>query len=412
MRGMRTYVVAGLTVIILTSCSGEAASPSVPPSPTPQDPAVSPRATPSLPPSEPSATSSTAPVGGGDLRITWSEQPFEADVAAVAVDGERLIAVGRDADGLAAWVSSDGVSWERHVVPDPGSLDTLGDSLGLSMGPIARLGDTLFSFGTFRGVTDYRRPLGWRSPDGIDWEYIESDNPFFGYGGVVHLTASDSALVAVTEGGLIGPAQTVWRWTSETSWTETALISTADRALAIHDVIWGDGRYVAVGATYQASDAPQDEWPPQPAGWVSTDGRAWDPMALPERMLATCAVARAPGGGFLVLGSTPDGAAAWTSSDGATWTDAALLDADWDEGCWSLHVTAVEGGFLAAVNAPGKLIISTSHDGASWAHAELPDVTTSSHRMAVLGDQVIVFANRLQADDEDGTVLLRGVVHP
>lgn len=346
------------------------------------------------------------------MSIAWSEQSFEGAVAAVAVDAEHFVAAGRDADGLAAWTSSDGRLWERHSVPVPPGDFTLENCPGNWMGPLARLGGTLYSIGNLTGCGgDYGALMGWRSPDGVNWEVIESDNAFFASGQLMHLTASDAALVAVIENGLIAPSQNVWRWSSETSWTPTDLIFTTERTLAVRDLIWAAGRFVAVGATFEASDAPQEEWPPQPAAWVSMDGRAWEPMALPETMLAACAVAPTGDGGVLVLGQSPDGPAAWTSTEGRTWTDAASIDADSDGTCPS-YTIAVEGGFLAALSSPGKLILATSRDGTTWAHTELSDVMLQSHRTAAFGDVVIAFTTPWQVTGEERTVLFRGVVEP
>ena len=280
------------------------------------------------------------------------------------------------------------------------------------MGPLARLGGTLYSFGNLTGCGgDYGPLKGWRSADGVNWEFIESDNTFFASGQLMHLTASDAALVAVIENGLIAPSQSVWRWTSETSWTRTDLTFNGERALAIQDLIWADGRFVAVGATYQASEAPQEEWPPQPAGWVSTDGRDWEPMSLPQEMQAACAVAPTPDGSFLVLGQSADGPAAWASADGAIWTDAALMGGTTADECVS-HVSGVEGGFVATANGLFELVVLTSPDGATWAHTELPDVRTWSHRTAAFGDLVVIFTIPFEAVDESPTFLYRGVVEP
>ena len=109
----------------------------------------------------------------GPIEITWSEQPFEGFVEAVTVDQDRFVAVGSTDDGLAAWTSDDADAWERHGVPNPYPEYEGMTGVGPSMGPLARLEDTLFSLGTVIARTDARWPVGWRSADGATWEAIE-----------------------------------------------------------------------------------------------------------------------------------------------------------------------------------------------------------------------------------------------
>jgi hypothetical protein len=134
-------------------------------------------------------------------------------------------------------------------------------------------------------------------------------------------------------------------------------------------------------------------------------------MALPQLMLAACAVAPTSDGSFLVLGRSPDGPAVWASADGAAWTDPALVDADSDESCGD-YLIAVAGGFLAGLNASGKSTIATSRDGISWERTEVPGMLTPSHRIAALGDLVVAFTHRLQADGQAEPVLFLGVIGP
>ena len=62
-------------------------------------------------------------------------------------DGDTWIA-GGFVDGPAAWTSPDARTWVRSDVENQQPDETFG---GPQLGPMARLGDSLLSFGTFIG---------------------------------------------------------------------------------------------------------------------------------------------------------------------------------------------------------------------------------------------------------------------
>ena len=400
----------------------------------------------SLAPSQPDAASGlalpsqsaevTAPGSSmPDVRgpqVTWSEQAFSGQAHAVAVDGARLVAVGATADGSAAWTSPDGETWEQHAVPQSNVLQEyreIGEPGVDFMGPLARLGDTLFSFGTFFAYDgDILQPLGWRSADGTKWEFIESENAFFAQGGAIQeLVSGDPGLLALTRGPVVEYGGQIWLWTAETSWVQTTPMRTADPGTSgaeildavWADAVWADEKFVAVGVAASLDPATPSEWRTWASSWVSTDGRRWQASPPSEDREASMmhAVSPLPGGGFVAVGCSgctiqegPGTPAAWMSLDGLTWTPVAL-PADF-EGVAS-GVLQLGSGLLAIGDAPHGTATWTSADGLSWQAGPVLAGTAYPpfHNLVAWHDEVILFLYR---DREFGvahdSVLLRGVV--
>ena len=359
----------------------------------------------------------------------------------MTVDGDQFVAVGSTANGPAAWTSVDGVTWEQHAVPQPSFLDEYrGNFPGadpaqflfmVGMGPLARLGDTLFSFGTFAGAIDFVRPLGWRSADGTEWEYIESENPFFlQCCSLIDLVTGDPGLVAVKHNFPMWSGET-WLWTAETSWVETTPTNNAygTSGADILDAAWGDGTFVAVGVATELDPAiSADLWPTWASSWVSTDGRSWQAAPASEALDRSTmyAVSPLPHGGFVAVGCAECAAwtsgigtpAAWTSTDGLQWSKT-TLPATSQGG--ALRVAPLGRDLLAIGAAEGGMQVWTSIDGLIWHAAptvegvagRLPGtIFPATMPMAVRGNDVVVFLPRLESDRLLETVLLKGVVQP
>jgi hypothetical protein len=425
--GMRPSSAGALAIVLLAGCQ----------------PAASSSASPafSTAPSAGATTSPTAtPVSPPPPQIAWSDEPFEGAVHAVAVDGAQFVAVGATVDGPTAWTSLDGVAWEKHAVPQPAVLEEyregvpggdLKSYLNLpNMGPLARLGDTLFSFGTFAGDNDFFRPLGWRSADGAAWDSIESENPFFDQCcSIVQIAAGDQGLLAVKH-NFAGLSGELWLWTASTSWALTWPTKPPEsenlKGAEILDAVWADGKYVAVGmaATYEADNTP--EWRTTASSWVSTDGHAWQAAPDSGDLAGSVmeSVSALPGGGFVAVGcdrcqagdfGTP---VAWVSADGLGWTGSALPSNV--EGT-AYRVLQVGGILLAIGAAQGKTLTWTSADGIGWAAGPMLGAASGGrfpsfvgqHHNATARDDEVLFFLYLGPDDSGvvaNSVLMRGVV--
>ncbi len=201
-------------------------------------------------------------------------------------------------------------------------VDDFGPALygGSGMGPLTRLGDTLFSFGTFFGPNDFYRPVGWRSPDGANWEFVESNSDFYGYGTATDAETFGEGLLAARATGLIGPSYSLWRWTSDASWQETSIRSAVGAVMVRLDAAPVGDQVIAVGQV-AGRETLDDLGTNQPMAWASSDGVQWDEMDLPAGMASACGVDETPTGGVTVMGTRGNGdVAVWTSADRSSWT--------------------------------------------------------------------------------------------
>jgi len=381
-------------------------------------PSVSPSASGSLGPSATGQASSSpglSPTQTSDpISIVWADQTFSGTVTAVTEDQGQFVAVGGTPGALSAWTSADGNAWVPHAVPSP-TIAQLGidPSFGTwpadpsMMGRMARFGDTLLSFGTFFGPIDYLRPLGWRTTDVMTWEFVESTNPFFTIGyGMMDLVGSDAELVALNRGFAEYQGGT-WRWTPPTSWVQTTPTTTdfSTSGVNIHDAVWADDLFVAVGERQAGLTA---------ASWVSTNGQSWlaSPAAPALAGGIMRSVAGAPGGGFVAVGDIAGAPMAWTSADGLTWTTVALPGG----GGTAVHgLVAFDGGLLAIGEAGGGILTWTSPDGSAWLAGPVLAGTVNRYQaeqgggetLAVNADTVALFVTQGAQ-----TVLWLGQIQP
>jgi hypothetical protein len=399
----RPPVVALLLVLslVLVSCSG---------SETPSASQQSGQASPTDSSSQTSSPSpSSTPIND---ELTWSAEAFPARIAALATDRGRLVAVGRDKDGLASWTSDGGNNWERHEVADPtfieGMLDDFGDFgpqlyAGTSMGSMARLGNTLFSIGTFWGPIDFYRPVGWRSADGTTWEFIESKSEYFTYGAVTDVETFGDGLLSARATGLTGPNYGLWRWGAQSSWQETSVKSTNDAILVSLDIASIEDSAMAIGQLAQRTDGPQEDWPTHPVAWMSADGEHWQEGDLPRGLDRVCGVTSMPSVGFTVVGRRDNGElAAWTSADGSDWTKGDLAAPDSQGTC---AVNRAGNWLAASETTPGGSNLWLSADGLHWTQQEIPEI--HSVNVAELNGTVYVLGAE-SSDEGFASVLLGG----
>lgn len=354
----------------------------------------------------------------GPPNIVWTDQPFAGTVTAVTADLGQFVAVGGSPASLSAWTSVDGTAWAPHSVPTPTAAQ-----LGLDpifgapqpdpsmMGRMARFGDTLLSFGTFYGPIDFLRPVGWRTTDVMTWEFIESTNDFFTTGyGVMDLVGSGQELVALNRGFADFQGGT-WRWTPATSWVQTTpgTGNFQNSGANIHDAVWANGVFVAVGNRNASSAA---------ASWVSSDGQSWaeSPSAPALAGGIMRSVAGALGGGFVAVGDIAGMPTAWTSADGLTWFSVALPGG---AGTAVHGLITLDSSLLAIGEAGAGMLTWTSADGTFWQAGPTLAGTVVRHEyeqgggetLAVNGDTVAFFV-RTGVDPTFQTVLWLGQVQP
>jgi hypothetical protein len=295
-------------------------------------------------------------------------------VVALGTLGDRLLAVGRAADGLGLWVQQTGESWYQVSDLEPLPAGVNGGyaftDLAIGKGGAVAVGYWFLAdseFGTPR-ISFTQGDMHWTTAFG-------PSNPAVGECGLITAaTETDSGWVAVGgRCGATGEAGAAAAWTSAdgTQWSEvpipglTAASDVArgpDRVVAaggapdgtgaatavsfdgggtwqsaalgtplsgIVSIAFHSGLYVAAGSIGDANIAAASD----PAIWVSTDGLAWelayrgDAMHSIKGLIDVADRIVAVGGQFPSSAWTPDQGGqpladtveVWTSTDGRTW---------------------------------------------------------------------------------------------
>jgi hypothetical protein len=283
------------------------------------------------------------------------------------------------------------------------------------MGPLARLGDTIYSIGTTDSFNDYLRPVGWRWTDGEAWQAIHSVSPFYDYGRLHDLSASDTALLAVK----FGPTNftsNVWRWTFETSWVASDLAGSFASAVEVSDATWGFGTYLAVGTTAEPIEGvAADRWPTSAAMWSSSDGLTWavvEPLPGAERLCSVTATTNL----FIAVGTTDVGPAIWASADMASWERSDLawpVDVAPDKTnspFTECGVTEFDRGLLAMRVIDDGTLTWTSADASRWEAGPTLEVATTPDLVAALGETVVLFDRRGERTENSTAIVLVGSV--
>ena len=222
-----------------------------------------------------------------------------------------MVAVGRAGRRPIAWTSSDGSAWTEHDVPVIGGPTDWERMTVVASGPLG-----LLAGGSVGPELYERRARFWRSSDGASWTPVADDPGFDG--------AEVSAILPVADGWLaLGRLGTGQRTTGSLAWRSPD------------------------GAHWTRIDDPD-----LARGWVR-------------------AVAQAPDGSLVAVGSEPDeiGAYAWRSTDGGrTWS----LAPEEPSRTWfgrkirMTDVTTTPTGFLAV----GNLVELQFGTGQSWLSAD------------------------------------------
>jgi hypothetical protein len=240
-----------------------------------------------------------------------------------------IVAVGRSADRAVAWTSTDGASWDRHVLPAVGAdWERAVTILGTADGFVAG--------GSAGPELGQRHARIWRSADGVAW-VADPDSAAFDGGEVVALADLDGDEIAL---GRLGTGQ---RSTSS--------------------VAWARGRD---GAWARSSDPGLD------SGLVN-------------------AVAPGIGGGLLAVGSDGDerAAIAWHSLDGRAWPMLPTSDAlTYYGGKARMLDVVVDGPVYVAVGDVNPMQYGTatswrSADGRSWERSGLQPVLNQGEMLAL-----------------------------
>ena len=279
--------------------------------------------------------------GGTWSRVAGIEAEEGTAIYAVAADAHRVVAVGADRSGAAAWATADGDHWTRAAA----GADLAGLAGGTAMTAVAAWRGGFIAVGRAQdGATGVVVAAVWLSSDGLAWSRVPGEG--FGAGELTGIAA-----------GPAGPG-------------------------AAHATGAGTGRIVAVGTAPPTTvDGIQHV---TSVAWISDDGATWRRVTAPALAAGAMRAVVAGGPGFVAVGSgaADDRAMAWTSPDGVDWTAVPGVTSFLN---YTLpiraHAVAATGSGLVAVGwksdgGNGSAVAWTSPDGVRW--DRVPDVPSFS----------------------------------
>jgi hypothetical protein len=327
------------------------------------------------------ATGMTSPAfkvvkaGTGSVNVSLAAIPGatqpQVAVNAVAAEGSAQVAVGSANGYPAAWMSTDGGSmWTRATGSTASVLDRPGEQelTGVTDGPAGWLAVG----GVVSGAPE--RPVVIISPDGSTWSAADAE-PAFAEGGLF-----TEQVAASTKGYVIvGYQRTARGQTIAAAWWSAGLTGwqrAADGTPGSLDGA-GDRQMLAVTPT-SAGFTAVGLYGPNPAAWMSTDGKQWRGVTLSMPAGAARAVLLhvASAGRTVVatgMALTSSGIlvpfAARSADNGATWTEVLLPV---PSGTAQVTALAAAGGMFTATGSfgtsPGHqdVVVWTSADGLTW----------------------------------------------
>ncbi len=240
--------------------------------------------------------------------------PAQTLLSAVAVNGQRYEAVGRDGNGATAWTSTDASTWQKETGPAFAASPLRLTSITPWKGG--------FVAGGYKGNEFFSADAAlWISADGMSWQK-SNDSPSFRDARVWGVAAGPAGLVAVGQTGATdtpGPA-VVWTSADGLTWRRVpdGAAFEGGRMRAISYV--ASIGFVAVGEDLAGDTG---------IIWISKDGRTWNRAPADASFgragiqVRIYAVTAGPNGvvaaGTLNAGIQYGDAAIWTSPDGLTW---------------------------------------------------------------------------------------------
>ena len=224
-------------------------------------------------------------------------------VRAVAATGDGFVAVGSDRArtgdfDAAVWLTRDGHSWTR-VTPTDGQLSGVH---GQVMTDVIEIGSRrLVAVGR-----DGQDGAAWISHDGgVSWSMVRQG--LFAAGSAVELLAVEKhgpQLVAVGREQRAGKKRAA-AWISDDdglSWEEASVANQSFRGQLMADVVSGQRGLLVVGFDRESPDEPA-----KAAVWQSGDGRTWMPVASAsfsgDGARAMAGVAELAGGTVMAVGA-------------------------------------------------------------------------------------------------------------
>jgi hypothetical protein len=337
-------------------------------------------------------------------QLQWTSQAFEAGafVSDLALDGDRLVAVGGNKDSLAAiWTSADdGLSWDATELP----LSPPVKGAQAQLTHVAAHDGTIVATGEWAVPNQPAAQPQWAawffSPDrGAEWH----EAPGLRSGVIFDLAATERGFLAVGMDFGRGTLQT-WGSPDGLQWSNLPARGLPEfGAFDLHLAVFGD-RLIAAGVTQEAS---------RPRIWSTKDGSTWTSAPdAPVDQGGVNAIA-ASAGRVLAVGATwssptsseDSTAVLWQSLDGATWNPIVLDDTP------GTQTTVVSDGPLGAIIGGAS---QADHGPISWF---LPPGATQAvpqpidhfiTAVVALPDRFVAIGTCAEGQDCNGQALLIG----
>ncbi len=348
------------------------------------------------------------------------------DVAAVAADGGRYVAVGAAYGDAGIWTSGDGDDWAAV------SAKTAGKALGgpgrQALHDVAHGPKGWVAVGGTMSDPVVTRPLVVTSKDGRAWKQVPAGGdlavPVGHYALVPHAVAAGPKgyVLAGTDQSATGTRPALWFSADLRRFTRAGKLPGGD-GVRILDVAATAAGYVAVGG---AGTSGRES----PVVWVSDDGLTWKRggRVAPEDVRSAGLRRVVTGGAKLIAAGTAgteDGGRAFAavSADGGRSWRYAWLPA---EDATDVDGLAVAGSVLIAVGSHGDPATPDSAawispDGLDWQRHDMSEQATTEGGLtgrgaqwlgavAALGDQVVAIG-RSTTYTADHLTLWRTTVH-
>ncbi|MDQ6683201.1 MAG: hypothetical protein M3Y88_08020, partial [Chloroflexota bacterium] len=330
-------------------------------SPQPAAGPGSPNATPTPGAGTPAPTSAR-PLAG----VSWDRSAIPVgggQVQRVVADRGRFYALGSTgSQQVAIWSSSDGVTWQRALLPFPSSW-TNDPSVAVDAEHLVSSRGRLIVLGSANAL-DNRNIIVWESADGIAWTEVNTGSFRTAGYRTWDLTDGPAGLVAAT-GGFAAGSGSAWLSTDGgRTWEEHR---PATGGLQAYAVVGTSAGYLLAGA---AQDGPIEH----PRIWASSDGKTWTERSVRGGdgagrigQLAVNGV-----GQWVATGVLNGRAVAWRSEDARNWTLAADFGPDPSTVEPLTRLVGAPGGFVALRVDLQLMTTWTSVDGWTWTRRQDP----------------------------------------
>lgn len=271
-------------------------------------------------------------------------------ISDVAADGNTVVlhgvlAVAKKRPAEAFWRSTDGGhTWAATVVRQ--AKGSGGDAVA-----VVATGSGFFTARDAKRTTGAKKhkktvhdAVVFGSPDGASWAPI-GQITLPDYGSLAGLTGSAGGLAALVS--VTGAKTAVLTGTNGTSWQRAGDLPAAEQV--------AEAALTPVGVMVAGHLGN--------SGLLTVAGGADVNLGAVAAERTVDAVAGAPGGQVVAVGSTNGSAAAWSSPTGSSWTRATLPDTGTGRLTSVVHGPA---GWLAVGQAGGQSLVLTSADGSTW----------------------------------------------